>query len=43
MGDISWPDNTVGEMLPTPQSLTGKFTYKSPDKFCVYVGQYQPR
>ena len=29
MGDISWPDNAAGELLPTPQSLTGKFTYKS--------------
>ena len=38
-GSITWPSSTVGNMLPTPKSTTGKFSYEHDDSFFVYVGE----
>lgn len=39
LGSITWPSSTVGAMLPTPKSTTGKFSYEHDDSFFVYVGE----
>ena len=38
MSTISWPSSIAGQMLPTPKSTTGKFSYEYEDHFYVYVG-----
>lgn len=38
MGTITWPTSIAGQMLPTPKSTTGKFSYEYEDNFFVYVG-----
>jgi len=38
MTTISWPTSIAGQMLPTPKSTTGKFSYEYDDNFFVYVG-----
>ena len=38
MTTISWPTSIAGQMLPTPKSTTGKFSYEYEDHFYVYVG-----
>ena len=38
MGTITWPTSIAGQMLPTPMSTTGKFSYEYEDHFYVYVG-----
>ncbi len=37
-GPISWPTSTIGKLLPTPKSTTGKFSHEREDSFFVYVG-----
>lgn len=36
---ITWPSSTVGNMLPTPKSTIGKFSYEHEDSFFVYIGE----
>ena len=38
MGPITWPDSEAGRQLPTPKSLTGKFSFEYDDNFFVYIG-----
>ena len=38
MTTITWPTSVAGNMLPTPKSTTGKFSYEYEDHFYVYVG-----
>ena len=38
MTTISWPTSIAGQLLPTPKSTTGKFSYEYEDNFFVYVG-----
>ena len=38
LGSIIWPSSTVGNLLPSPKSTTGKFSYEHDDSFFVYVG-----
>ena len=37
MTTITWPTSVAGNMLPTPKSTTGKFSYEYEDHFYVYV------
>lgn len=38
LSTITWPTSIAGQMLPTPKSTTGKFSYEYEDHFYVYVG-----
>lgn len=38
MTTITWPTSVAGNMLPTPKSTIGKFSYEYEDHFYVYVG-----
>lgn len=38
LGTIQWPVSTAGNLLPAPQSTTGKFSYEHDDSFFVYIG-----
>ena len=37
MTTITWPTSVAGNMLPTPKSTTGKFSYEYEDHFYVYI------
>lgn len=39
LGSITWPSSTAGNLLPSPKSTTGKFSYEHDDSFFVYVGE----
>lgn len=38
LGTIEWPSGTAGNLLPTPESTTGKFSFEHDDSFFVYIG-----
>lgn len=37
--EITWPDSVVGNLLPAPKSLQGKFSYEHDTSFMVYIGE----
>ncbi len=39
LSTIKWPSSTAGDMLPVPESTTGKFSYEYDDSFFVYIGE----